>query len=130
MSDGDTPSEIFESAFNVPNEVSLVCGDEWNYDTAQTYLLFKGNKDHKFNGVWNSTDDLASNSGLKTRGEDKSPWLGAKMSMSANGQNMIDSKGASNEALKITEFYFAKSEDDSKIKFGDGNPKGSHCSDA
>ena len=132
LSDGDTPSEILETAFNIPNEMSLVCNDEWNYDSDLSYLVFDGNKPHKFTGSYNATTDEAKNSGLKARGDDKSPWLGANMSMAANGQNTFDSKGGANEALKIKEFYYIKAstsadENPTRIKFGDGTPKGSHC---
>ncbi len=132
LSDGDTPSEILETAFNIPNEMSLVCNEEWNYDSDLSYLVFDGNKPHKFTGSYNATTDEAKNSGLKARGDDKSPWLGAKMSMAANGQNTFDSKGGANEALKIKEFYYIKAstsadENPTRIKFGDGTPKGSHC---
>ena len=131
LSDGTTPNQIFESAFNIPNEMSLVCDNEWNYDSDKSYLVFDGNKPHRFTGSY-STEHEAKNSGITARDENKSPWLGAKMSMAANGANTFDSKGGANEALKIKEFYFiekitATDSEPTRIKFGDGSPKGTHC---
>jgi hypothetical protein len=131
LSDGTNENQIFESAFNIPNQMSLVCENEWNYDSNKSYLVFKGAKEHRFTGSY-STTSQAKNSGITARDENKSPWLGAKMSMAANGANTFDSKGGANEAVKIKEFYFivastGSDPEPTRIKFGDGSPKGTHC---
>ena len=130
-SDGSTPNDIFETSFNADGEISLKCGDTWNYDAnPKTNLIFLGNKEHKFTDVW-STESLATQSGLTNKDDDnKTPWLGGKMSLSANASNTIDSVLGTNNVFSIKEFYFQKVGQDSPIKFGDGNPKGSHCSDS
>mgnify|MGYP001170928083 CR=1 FL=1 len=127
-SDGSTPNDIFETSFNADGEISLKCGDTWNYDAnPKTNLIFLGNKEHKFTDVW-STESLATQSGLTNKDDDnKTPWLGGKMSLSANASNTIDSVLGTNNVFSIKEFYFQKVGQDSPIKFGDGNPKGSHC---
>ena len=123
-----TTNNTFETSFNAVGEISLKCGDTWNYDAeTKTNLIFLGNKEHKFTDVW-STEDDATQSGLTNKdGANKTPWLGGKMSLSANGGNIFDSALGNNNVFSIKEFYFQKVGQDSPIKFGDGNPKGSHC---
>ena len=106
----------------------MKCDDTWNYDVEpKTNLIFLGNKEHKFTDVW-STEDDATQSGLTDKTDAmQTPWLGGKMSLSANASNTIDSALGTNNVFSIKEFYFQKVGQESPIKFGEGNPKGSHC---
>jgi len=123
-----TTNNTFETSFNAVGEISLKCDDTWNYDAEpKTNLIFLGNKEHKFTDVW-STEDDATQSGLTDKTDAmQTPWLGGKMSLSANASNTIDSALGTNNVFSIKEFYFQKVGQESPIKFGEGNPKGSHC---
>ena len=102
--------------------------DSTHHAETKTNLIFFGNKEHKFTDVW-STESLATQSGLINKDDaNKTPWLGGKMSLSANASNIIDSAGGTNNIFSIKEFYFQKVGQESPIKFGDGTPKGTHCS--
>jgi hypothetical protein len=131
VSDGETPNEVLGTSFNIPNKLKLYCDGQWNYETQVVNMIFKRgqdgtNKYHMCNGV----TDSAGKSGLKQNGDKKSPWLGGQMTFAADALGTLGSLNSdgTSDVKDVTEFYFETVGDSPvKVKFGDGNPKGTPC---
>lgn len=118
-------SEAIATAFNFPGEMVLKCGETWNYEDDaenQTYIEFDCSGT-KFKLTPRGIEDATLND-QQLPEQDEKEWHGASNIFFRTGSMM--STVADNNPSLIDEFYFVKS-NGNKVKFGDGNPKGTHC---
>ena len=122
----DGYDQAIATAFNFPGEMVLKCGDTWNYEDDaenQTYIEFDCSGT-KFKLLPRGTEDPTLDDQRIDDDQDEKEWHGASNTFFRTG-NMMSTQEDNNPSL-IDEFYFVKS-NGNKVKFGDGNPKGSHC---
>ena len=122
----DGYTEALATAYNFPSEMVLKCNDTENYDLdagQQTLLVLNVGGTLSAYVPKDSTD--ISLTDVKIDGKDDKEWNGAERVFYWS-VNRISTTNTNKPSL-ISEFYFQKANDGPKIKFGEGNPKGSHC---
>ena len=125
----DGYDQAIATAFNFPGEMVLKCGDTWNYeDDAENQTIIEFDcSGTKFKLLPRGIEDPTLNDQRIDDDQDEKEWHGASNTFLWTS-SMMSTQEDNNPSL-IDEFYFVKS-DGNKVKFGDGNPKGSHCSDS
>ena len=122
----DGYTEALATAYNFPSEMVLKCNDTENYDLdagQQTLLVLNVGGTLSAYVPKDSTD--ISLTDVKIENKDDKEWNGAERVFYWS-VNRISTTNTNKPSL-ISEFYFQKANDGPKIKFGEGNPKGSHC---